>query len=346
MGIIRLPSMRLNAYSTSQQTQVLDGTNDSSSLVFLAPKTGTITKIYAYFTAATGTPTISGSIQGVAARAPNGTVLNAGAATVSLTPSAAAWSTFTLGTPADVTAGESYAACVRYVSGATSATVLRGFSNTASLYGNPYGTNENAGVSTSTDTIIPAIAVEYSDGVVIGFPALSTSIATSWTTSGAASTLRRGMKWTPTDAVTIDALFVGFIRPADAFDFAVEVYEGSNTSPVRSVTLEGDVDVSATSAPVWILVPFTALALSAGTAYRFTVRPTTTTAPTGAFRMDFNGANGFNSNVGGSEWSYTTGNEPLTTWTDTANQYVAIIPRITEVASGGGGLIGKNALIG
>jgi hypothetical protein len=345
---IKTPARVLQPGSATASTQVLDTTNDFAGMIFKAPKTGNISKIHAWFSAVSGTPTIRGSLQGVNdARTPDGSILASGGATQNQSGiSAGAWQTFTLGSPAAVTAGDNLAAVIDYVSGSTSATVDYGYSSLTGLDASPYAINQNNGVLSTSITIIPTIAVEYDDGTVVGFAFRSTTISTSWTS--AANPLYKGNKWTPNANVKVDGFWVTFIRPADAFDFVLELFQAGSGTPLVSVACNGDKLFGTSAAVCQAFIPIPETTLTAGIAYRFAIAPTTANAPTLAVRMDFKDANTFAGAAGGSEWAYTTNDAKDDSWTDTANELVGIFPRITavNVASGNALLtFGENTLL-
>lgn len=335
MTVLRVPPLTLLAAGTSVQTQVLDGTDDSSSLLFVAAKTGNIVEIGAYCSAASGTPTITGSLEGITGGATptsDGTPVTGGA-TVGITPTSAAWNVWTLGTPAAVTVGQQCAAQLKYSSGSGSATIDRGYSVSGGLYGNPYTGNLANGTLSASNTFLPTIYVRYDDGTIQGVAARASSIAAGWATG---TNPLKGNKWTPAATVLVDGIYAA-IRPAAGFDFMAEMYTAGSGTPVASVgTFEGDKAFASQSVVQWGFFPFGAeYALAGGTAHRFVLRATTANAPTEAILLTFKDSTTFNGRVG-SEWAHTVNNAQDDSWTDTENAICAIYPRVVGVVTSGG----------
>ena len=333
----RIPILAWTAGNTVS-TQILDTTNDSLGMNFFAPKTGNITSIIAYCTAATGAATVIGSLQSVSAtRNPNGTILGGGAALASVVgPSANNWITFTFGTPAAVTRGDLLSAVIRYDSGATSATFQYGLAVLGNVHAQPYSWNQNNGTYAYNQNSIPTVVVVYDDGTRVGYQMRPTSIGGSW--NNAANPLLRGMKWTPNHSCKTNGLIIGMARFTDTSDFAVELYAAGSGTPVETITLDVNLTVASVGGIVGFFLPFsTERTLNAGSTYRFALRPTTANAPNTATRLDFVNSNDFLRAGWGPEWQYTTNNAQDDSWTDTADQATLIIPNITEVDSSPGG---------
>lgn len=344
MTTLKMPPINLWAAGTTAQTQVLNGTDDHSGLAFTAPKTGSITKIHAYFSAVTGTPSITGSIEGITGGAtpiPDGTPVTGGA-TASIVPTAAAWNTFTLGTPASVTVGQQCCAKIKYSADATSATVDRGYSVSGGFYANPYAINLADAVASASNTFLPTICVEYDDGTVVGIAARASSIASGWATGG---TPLKGNKWTPAAGVIVDGIYAA-IRPAAAFDFMAEIYTaGSGTPVVSAGTYEGDKAFASQSVAQLALFRFAEVTLAANVAHRFVLRATTANAPTEAILLTFKDATTFAGPVG-AEWAYTTNDAQDDSWTDTASAICAVFPRVVGVTTTSGGLLRHPGMAG
>lgn len=338
MTTLKMPSIRLAPQSTTHSTQVIDGAGDSAGLIFKAPVTGSITKIHAYFSAVSGTPVIAAYLEGVAAgRTPDGVVLESGGASATGTPTAGAWHTFTLGTPASVTLGQDIAAHIKFDSSATSATIDYAISSQA--WGGPFGFSANGGAYSYAVANMPLIVVEYATGECVGVAMRASSI-NPWDST---TTPLRGTKWTPAVACDIDGIWIGLMRVADTCDFAVEIYQAGSGTPIFTVSCEGDKAPYATSGAVQtVFVPTGTISLSAGVAYRFVVRMTTANDPTTAVLMTFKDATTFAAAVGGSEWAYTVNDAQDDSWTDTANAFAAIVPRVVGVSGSSGGLLGPN----
>lgn len=259
------------------RTQDIDGSTDGAGVMCIAPKTGNIAKIGFNVTAKTGTsPTYRCGVEGIGAtRTPDGTYLASGAAYVDHAPSATGWTWQTLGTPAPVTAGDRLAGTIRYQSGTIDAsnfiTVQVGMTSASLVVLGPFGLKLTAG-SWAGDSAPPSIALQYDDGEVVRFVQAATAL-TNNTPSSASNPKYLGNLWTP----AVDQRIIGaiaFVYLDTNNDCAIQLYEGTDSSPTASVALEPDVNVGYNSGVGCIYVPFPPTTLSSGTAYRLVLVPT------------------------------------------------------------------------
>jgi len=325
----------INSGTTSQ---ALDASNDGVGFIFRSHRAGTITDIGLLVTAFLASPTYRIALEGATTtRTPDGTIKASGAAYVDKSFTATGWSWNTLGTGATVSAGDHLAATVRYQSGTVGASNFANIalyvSGYSSIHMNTYTLTLTAG-TWAVSSSISCIAVRYSDGEVVGFPVSSNN---SYTWSNASSPRYRGTKWTP--PVTCEAQGVLFAsRIPNNGDFEVLVFEGASATPIATIAVDPDVDLSTTSNLHLMYLRFSSpLTLTAGTAYRFVVNPTTantqTTIPLlvvpDADSLESWGLNGF------SLTTTTSVSDPIT-WTDTDNSFMWIAPVISGIDSGGG----------
>lgn len=346
MASLVLPFPGNSLSSTSFTTQVLDASNDGAATLFLAPKTGTITKIGVLITAKSGTaPTYRFGVEGVGAtRQPDGTYKASGSAYVDAADPSTGWAWRTLGASVSVTVGDPISATVRYQTGTidgsnniTVAIAVTAITST-SASGTPFPNALTAG-TWAGNRRLPVIALQYDDGTVTlsCYPASALG-NNSWSTGS--SPIYRGSKWTP--AVTCQCVGV-MVAMRTAQPFYAHMYSGSGSSPTVSCLASAD-DLVDSSGVYPCFLPFAPTTLSAGTVYRFVVAPGSASPNITFVDATFPDADSLFSANG--ELSGTTGvaGSPPT-WTDYDNgtngyKSYPVIPVIDDVtASGGGGLL-------
>lgn len=325
----------INSGSTSH---TLDATNDGIGMIFRSHRSGTITKIGFNVTTSTSAPTYRIAIEGATTtRTPDGTIKTAGTSYVDAALTSTGWAWYTLGASASVSAGDQLAATVRYQSGTIGASNFVNIASTLqsnyTLFMNVYALTLTAGTWAVAGGGAYCLAVQYSDGEVVGLP---WSTNATYVYNSGSSPRYRGTKWTP--AVTCEVQGVMFAsRVPNNADFEVLVYEGSSASPIATIAVDPDVDLSTTGnvQPLFLRFP-SPLTLTGGTAYRFIVNPTTANSQTtlpllvvpDADSLEAWGLDGF------SLTTTTSVADPIT-WTDTANSLMWILPVLSGVDSGG-----------
>lgn len=313
----------------------LDANNDGFGFVFKAPKSGDISKVLFAVNAVDGTPpTYRVGLEGVSSRAPDGTYLTSGTAYVdqSSWSTGTAWQT--LGAAATVSAGDLVAATIRYQTGTVDASNNVQVSGQTQIglaqSGNPYTCVLTAGSWAVGNTAMVALAsVQYSDGTILSCNPAATVSNNSW--SSASSPRYRGNKFTPpVDARIFGAWFQ--MRAGDTSDWSIELYEGTDSSPIVSAAVDWSECVAGTGQIYTVFVPFEPTALTGGTAYRIIANPTTTNANTYFGQLSFvdsDSAAAYAGMLSGSTAS-TAGS-----WTDDATVVYSIVPAMDQVESGG-----------
>jgi len=308
------------------QTSVGIDSTKNAGMIFVAPKTGNIDAIYVNITATSGSPTITVGLEGAGAtRTPDNFYKASGNAKVDLVNPASTGAWRTLGTAASVTAGDSLATTVRYVSG-TSANVAATCS--FETQDHPFAVVSSTG-TWSQSSGMPMIAARYDDGTVVGVAGATTS--NSW--GNGTTPLLRGNLWVPpTDVKVYGVAFTTRLATAGG-SAKVSVYNG--TTLMVSQTLTQAV-TNGTNNPGMNYVYFDEQSLSAGGSYRFVVEPTTAAAISSFGQIDFvdsTARDGYKASL----LTGTTANTAGGAWTDTSNRMYSILPLISEVGSGGSG---------
>lgn len=327
----------LNLASSTANTQVLSATNNGIGTIFLAPKTGNLSKIGFLVTAQIGTiPTYRASIQGVSGRAPDGTVKGSGTAKHDDTVFATGWNWFSLDTPLAVTAGQELCLVLTYQSGTVNAsnciTVSKAVTIGSSAILSPYAIGESAGSWTVAGTTSPpTLSAQYDDGTCLaGCCAYSslTNAGGSWNNSTGA--LYRGTKWTvPADVRIIGAMVI--IRAPTGANLILNLFLGSASTPAVSTTVTVNNDFEGTVATN-AMIPLPPTVVTAGTVVRLVVQPTTATTFTAfvsATMADAASLSAWWGDLSGTQGTSAT--PPV--WTDAALDAYPVIPIIDQIAS-------------
>ena len=327
----------------------MDNANEAIALVFIAPKTGSITKVGFNITTIDGAePNYIIAIEGKAAgsKEPDGTPVGGGSpASVTTDSFVTDWQWKTLDNAASVTAGSEYTATIRYASGTIGAsnaiTVEMARTAMALNWGAPYCTAADAsGVWDSTPASqIPIISVQYSDGQVLDSTCpYTTSSNAVWSTSGSPADLYRGTKWTPVFGCRVVGVFFT-ARIRDTADFKVHLFTG--TTSTASTTFDPGEMGSGSNLVKLFFIPLTPTTLTADTAYRFVIEPinaVSQTTLTSTVFLDTDCRYAFYGDLQGTVSSDAT----PTGWTDSTTTIWPVIPVIDQIdisAGGGGGTV-------
>lgn len=336
---IRIP-FPFFAAATTVNSQAIDLATDGIGFMVRAPKAGNIEAIGFNITALTGAqPTYRAALEsGTTTRQPNGTVLGSGTAKVDFVPSGTGWTWQTLDSALTVTAGQQLAATVRYLSGTIGASnnisvAINTGATSPSFQFYGYAVTLTAGTWAVNSTSTSHMAIRYDDGTVIGLPYSSIS---NYTWNNGSSPRYRGLLWTPNADVTLAAIAYG-VRPQNASNFDIEIYEGTIGTPISTTSIDIDIDHIIISGvqPVYAFLP-SPLQLTAGTAYRIIYNPTSATSQTNLVRWTLPDA--------GSKAAWFYNNFQLTTattpgtWTDTDNETFPFVPILdgVDIPTGGG----------
>lgn len=330
---IATPQCRVTGIDGSNM--LLDASNDGAGAMFLAPKAGSITDLFLNIGAKTGTaPTYRFGLEGqTATRSPDGSILGGGTAKVDLADPAIASAWRTLDTPLTVTQGQALAAVIRYntgtVGGSNNITV-RVVATTVGSPVQPYGVLLTAG-TWSQSSAFPLMAARYSDGSVVHMMFAVASVTNNNVGSGS-SPLQRGNKWTPQFSVRLTGVYLG-IRPQNSSDFKVNVYQGATTTPILTQTIDPDVNWGSNASDnPGSSVPLTPTTLNAGTAYRFTVEPTTANTFSEFYSWTYIDESSKQATYG--ELIGTTSPSSIA-WTDTLATVFPVVPVIDQITTPG-----------
>ncbi len=330
----------------------LDDADKAIALIFIAPKTGNITKVGCNVTASDGAadPDFTFGIEGKAAgnREPDGTYLGGGSpASVTATGDFAnGWAWYTLDNVAAVTAGSKYAATIRYSAGtigaSNSITVALKESIVGSV-GMPYSVEADGSAvwNPTVATRTPMLSAQYSDGAVLHGTLPYDTIANDvWSTSGSPTDLFRGTKWTPSFSCRVVGVICP-VRTADNADFELHMYTGTS-STVSTVVDPGEMGASA-GGVFPLFIPLTPTNLTASTAYRFVIKPTTTTAQNTFTKLTFLDTDSRYAFSGDLQGTVSSDDTP-TAWTDSDTTFYQVIPVIDQidVAAAAGRAAGAN----
>jgi hypothetical protein len=347
VDIYGVPLVRETALlaSASFVTQALDATNDGAGAIFLAPKTGNIAYFFLNFTAKTGTaPTYRVGIEtATTTRSPDGSILGGGTAKVDLVNPATGAAFRTLDTPLAVTAGDKLATTIRYetgtVSGAAFSTVAFAVGGLVGT-GTPFGLTLTGGTWAVSNGGWPMMAVKYDDGTVShGFCAATVINNTVW--NSGSTPLYKGVAWTPDINCRTTGAIVS-LRVTDATNYNLNLYEGTNGTPIATRAVDADVDLAVSNAVRQAFIALAPTNLTGGTAYRWAIEPTTVTNFTTYAYPTLSDAASLRAYFGPLVGTTAT---TAGTWTD-ANDAHPVIPVIDQWDSGGGGGGAVNPLNG
>jgi len=322
---------------TRVATKVIDASDEGANNIFVAPKTGNISKIWTWFIDVLSPPTYRIGLEGATSpRSPDGTYKASGNAYVDLVPTTTAgWNT--LGTAASVTAGDALARTVRYQSGTIGASnyatiIHAGTGPFGTFGGTPIPGTMTGGVWSFSDQQATCLAIQYDDGTVYGF-ALSAIADVSWSSSS--NPRYRGTLYTPPMNVTINGIEAAIEIVNDSANFNLEIYTGTSGTPILTRSIDADV-VYSTSSPGIARLYFPNIALTSGTKYYFVINPTTTNSVLSVLKT-FADADAMAAINAQNCKSATTNSltEPVS-WTETANQFYGIFPVISGVEAGAG----------
>lgn len=298
-------------------------TGNAISYCFKAPRTGSIDAAWVSFSSVSGSPTIQVGLEGVVARAPDGTYKAGGNAFASLAPPTSSsiqtnlWRSF--GTPAFVTAGDLLAVTVRYISGLTSATVRYGYFNGGVVRDAAF--NFPAYFTAAVWTPEPgftALAARYTDGTIVGTPTQGSLV--NW--SNATNPQYVGTAWTcPMDCLLDRVIIPASRTDASGDDQMIECWENGNPRPFASFFMDQSELTSLSSAPSILYFPSDQPA-KAGSVYRATIRPLTATSSQRVMAHYFNSSKDRDA-YGAGRMKYTTAQTPGN-WTDTDNAFATI----------------------
>lgn len=323
----------------------LNSSTTNAATVFIADKSATIDTVGIYCTGTNGTfPAYTISIQGVTdGRKPDGTIKGGGS------PCSVSTSSFSAGTYAEYSLANSYSATAGEVLAVVIKSASADGSNYISVahtyyYGggasslSPYATTTTDESTWTGLARIPTITCRYADGSMPPGMCASDNVAdNSGFTSGF-----RGIKWTPPFGARLSGFWFGGRFNTSSFDFDVELYTGSGSSPTLTRSYS-DEHVFGTTANGVLFFPFGPVTLSASTVYRLVLEPTNSTGFTDAHCYEFFDDDSLKAMFG--PVYYTTASTPPT-WTDYDNGTDGywswpMCPEYDQIdvaaASGGGG---------
>lgn len=314
-------------------TYALDDADDAIAMTFLAPKTGTISKIGFYVTAVTGSPPSYQAVLNTidASGKPSGS-LYGGSAAETVAISATGWTWITLSTPGSATAGDPVAAVLKPTGTAPSAAnCITASYGSIGVHG--YGSMRfTTAWGSSTGSGI--MAIQYNGGDVFGLALTTDAIAASFANDDTPDEI--GAKFiAPFDATlhraTIYAYPVNFDGTA-----AIVLYDGAdNTLATWTIT---DADHAKWTGGV-TLQAAAGIGLTGGATYRITIKPSSTTN-VALFRYKFESAAAKLFAPWAGSFSATERTDGGA-WTDTANDMIECALELSvdfaELGDGGGG---------
>lgn len=320
--------------ASGQATQNLSDSTSAVAVIFKASKSASITKIGAWQTAKTGTaPTYRFALEGVTdTRVPDGTVKGSTTAKKDQANPANGWTWYTLDTPFTTTQGQLYAATVRYLSGTVNGSNFATYAYcvVTERGGTPYSLSCATGTWTLSTRNLPSISIQYSDGSFEPYMgSLSSATITQWNSSS--NPLQRGNAMTFTYGCTLSGVLCS-IRIADASDFKINVYAGSNTTPIASITVDASQYAVGTGNAVAGLYLFDSpITVTPGTVYRFTIEPTTGTNIVTFWDIGFNESDGRIACFGP---MYKTTSPSSISWSDSTSNAFCITPTLATIDNG------------
>jgi hypothetical protein len=259
--------------SFNQTTRVVSASTTKAGAVFVAPKAGNISAVGFPCTAVAGSPALDVRLEGVTAGLPSGTLAGTNTnATYSPTlTNTFVWTTLTAALA--VSAGDLFAAAIAYISG-TSATVsyANGGYGAGIPSGLPYPVVQPTG-TWATSGHYPMVAVKYDDGTIIRGCVPASQITNSNLQSGTNPNERATRFTAPVGSTLLGVRIMLSIGTTSAY--SLNLYSGTNTSPVSGGTITVAAGRGVTSTPSMVVLHFAApLTLTAGQQYALSVLAT------------------------------------------------------------------------
>ena len=333
--------------STSYTTFVLDEFTDYYAVIFRAPSTNAIAKMFYNFSAVSGTPTAEISLQGVtSAGVPDGTIKSSGNAKATWTATATAgWQTLTSSyTP---TAGELLAYVVKITAGTSITVNVRVGGNPINL---PCGVTYNNTGAVTTRLGTPAVWGIKGSGTtwVHGNPqsATAANAITNASVIEEASTFVVPSWCSSMRIVGVESAY----RMATSATGEIRIYTGIGASDVtvtQSITIAAATDMQAVSATATTRFYFQPVTVNAGSGFRISTRATSANSIT---HYQVSVVDNEDTEAWGI-WNGTNYRSRRTTgnWTDSLKDvpfFAPIIDDITAPSGGSGGLIVHPGMVG
>jgi hypothetical protein len=354
IGEFLWPPMMTAAPVNLRLTTVIDAADEIAACVFLAPKTGTVTRVHFSTATVTTGATVDVRLETVddANGQPSGTLFgtDTNISHVIANGDDNAWlRTAALTGSASVTRGQMMALVIK------NPTVSAGNMQIARL-GGTFGANGSnfpyvvgpLATNKQDSQYGLVMALEYNDGS-FGIPAgLIPAKATGTVALNTGTNPdEAAMYFTPTAPMRVIG-WASIMAVAAGADFRVGLYEDGNNTPLTTGTIDGN-NVATTATRGHTGHFATAVELDAGTTYRLAFLPTTANSLTlNYWEIDSSYLAIFDALAGGQAMHYSARNRSSTTdpdaaaWSQTTNRRLAvslICDQIDDGAGGGGGAV-------
>lgn len=336
-----IPSYPPLQTGVSFSTFVLDETTDYYAVIFRAPNTNAISKLFYNFSSVNGTPTAEISLQGVTSGGlPDGTILSSGNAKASWTATATAgWQTLTSSyTPGSV--GELLAYVVKITAGTSITVNVRIGGSAAHL---PSGvTYNNTGALTSRLTTPAVWGIKGSGTTWCHGNPISSSTTNSITT---ASIVEEACAFVvPSWCSSIRVIGVeSQYRMTTSATGEIRIYNGigaADTTVAQSITTSAAQDALSGSSTAPLRFYFPPVTVNSGNGFRISTRSTSSSA---TIHLQNTVVDNEDTQAWG-PWNATNYRSRRTTgnWTDSTKDlpfFQPIIDDVTAPSGGSGGVI-------
>lgn len=319
--------------SVAVVNRVVSSASTKAGAVYFTNREITVRYVGVCCSAVSGSPALDVRVETVSGDVPSGTLWSAGtnAAYSPTLINRFIWTQLT--SDAVITAGSLFALVVGYTSG-TSATVRFRCFGTGHPRGLPYPTEMSSGTWITSDGT-PCICAKLSDGTILRGGALMSQFSNSVYQSGT-NPNERALVFTSPLSGTLSGVRVALGMAVGAA-CTINVYEGSNTSPISggTITLPADAWVGtgvSAGGPLFFDSP---LSITAGTTYRVSVKSTAAANLT-LSRLIFESADERNATIGEATEDTRNGGAWLGE-TTTVTPTISLI--FDSVTAGGGSLI-------
>jgi hypothetical protein len=310
-----LPIPRIQVLGSVFSAIAVDAAGEKAAMVFQVPKTGNIDRIAFYVSNVTGTArTIRVGLETIDSSGnPTGTQYGGSAVGTQASPASTTVYEVTLGTPAAATIGDRVAIVIQFDS--TVGNMQIGTAPLNDACGFPYSSAFTASWAKQTSNLI-LCGIRYDDGVYEDIGSPIPGIWSSPTISSSTTPDEVGVKFSLPFPVTVKGVWLNLDLDGNA---TIKLYDSDGSTVLGSISVLS-AERAFTSMTLYYFHFSTPIDLDAGTEYRLTLLPATTTA-IGFRRVVVASADRLGAMSGGTAW-YETSRTDAGAWTDTTTQKV------------------------
>lgn len=340
MTLVSLPSpiafpgnITVNGGPSITTIATLDAAGEYVSFIFSAREDMLISHVGFRAGTVTNSPTCTVSIEGVdGSGLPDGAATFGGSAGTTATISSNTWVLTALGGSATVPKGAIFCVKIQWGGVATSTVIIQQLSSIVWFAGAlPYGVyNTGTPTKTAIGGSLPFVGLGSSSTTFYQVPGIIPANAFSASAFNNTSSAKRGMKFVP--PMNCRAVGIRWYNGTSVGNCNVALYDDAGAElSSSSVAYDGDQNsASANMTTVYFDNPVT---LTAGTAYRAAIEPTSATNITVAF-LTIPSSDYFTGCPGGANCVYAT--YVASSWTDSTTQIAIMEVMIDQVDNGAG----------